>query len=105
MLGTPDVLLILGLALVIFGPKKLGKAVREFRNASEDLKGNFQEEARELSTLKRTIMGEINHPTGQEITPPEVAVKAEVASGHTTSGIGDAKKEQPPEGGMQDASH
>ena len=42
-MGMPELLLILLVALVIFGPKKLpelgatlGKAIREFRKASEE---------------------------------------------------------------------
>lgn len=43
-LGIPELLLILALALIVFGPGKLpdvgkavGKSLKEFRNASRDL--------------------------------------------------------------------
>jgi len=55
-IGTQEVLFIFILALVLFGPRKLpeigrtiGKAVREFRRASSELKATFD---RELSNLE-----------------------------------------------------
>ncbi len=48
-IGMPELLLILGLALIVLGPKKLpelaktlGKGLAEFRRATEDLKDEFR---------------------------------------------------------------
>jgi sec-independent protein translocase protein TatA len=56
-LGVPEMAVIFLLALVLFGPKKLpelgrtiGKAMTEFRRASNDLKATFE---REMHTLER----------------------------------------------------
>ena len=56
-LGMPEMIFIFVLALLIFGPKKLpelgktlGKAMTEFRRASNDLKSTFD---REMSNLER----------------------------------------------------
>jgi sec-independent protein translocase protein TatA len=56
-LGVPEMAVIFILALVLFGPKKLpelgrtiGKAMTEFRRASNDLKATFE---REMQTLER----------------------------------------------------
>ncbi len=45
-IGVPELIVILVLALVVFGPGKLpdvgkaiGKSIREFRNASNEVKG------------------------------------------------------------------
>jgi len=52
-LGFPELLLIFGVALLIFGPKKMpeigrsvGKALGEFRRATNDLKSTLEEEVR-----------------------------------------------------------
>jgi TatA/E family protein of Tat protein translocase len=56
-LGMQEMIVIFMLALVLFGPKKLpelgrtiGKAITEFRRASNDLKSTFE---REMQTLER----------------------------------------------------
>jgi TatA/E family protein of Tat protein translocase len=56
-LGVPEMAVIFILALVLFGPSKLpelgrtiGKAMTEFRRASNDLKATFE---REMQTLER----------------------------------------------------
>lgn len=56
-LGVPEIAIIFILALVLFGPKKLpelgrtiGKAMTEFRRASNDLKSTFD---REMQNLER----------------------------------------------------
>lgn len=50
-LGVPEILFILALALLVFGPKRLpemgrtlGRALGEFRKASNDLKRSFDAE-------------------------------------------------------------
>ena len=49
-IGMPELLLILGLALIVLGPKKLpelakalGKGLAEFRRATDDLKNEFRQ--------------------------------------------------------------
>ncbi|MBE3587606.1 MAG: twin-arginine translocase TatA/TatE family subunit [Thermoanaerobacteraceae bacterium] len=56
--GVPELILILALALIIFGPGKLpdvgraiGKSIREFKKASTEIKENV-EEALETKTGK-----------------------------------------------------
>jgi sec-independent protein translocase protein TatA len=56
-LGIQEMIVIFVIALVLFGPKKLpelgrtiGKAITEFRRASNDLKASFE---REMHTLER----------------------------------------------------
>ena len=52
-IGLPELIVIMGLALLIFGPRKLpeigrtiGKAVREFKKSTEDIKEKFEEQIR-----------------------------------------------------------
>lgn len=52
-IGLPELLVILAIALLIFGPKKLpevgrsiGRAIREFRRTSDEIKEKIEEEIR-----------------------------------------------------------
>jgi TatA/E family protein of Tat protein translocase len=52
-IGFPEMLLIMAIALLVFGPKRLpeigkslGKAIREFKRSSDELKERFEEEVR-----------------------------------------------------------
>jgi sec-independent protein translocase protein TatA len=65
-LGMPELLLILVIALIVFGPKKLpevgrslGKAMREFKRTTEEIKGKFEEQinAEEFKDLKSGLEG------------------------------------------------
>jgi len=63
-IGVPELLIIFAIALLIFGPKKLpevgksiGRALREFRKTSDEIKGKIEEEiqAEEFKDLQRDI--------------------------------------------------
>jgi len=52
-IGLPELMIILAVALLVFGPKKLpevgrsiGKALREFRKTTDEIKGKFEEQIR-----------------------------------------------------------
>jgi len=52
-IGLPEMIFIMAIALLVFGPKKLpeigrtiGKAIREFKKSTEDIKGKFEEQIR-----------------------------------------------------------
>lgn len=54
-IGLPEMALILVIALLVFGPKKLpeigrsfGKAIRGFQEASKDFENEFQKEVNQL---------------------------------------------------------
>ena len=58
-LGIPELLLIFAVILIVFGPRRipeigrtLGKALAEFRKATDDLKGTIEREVR-LEELKK----------------------------------------------------
>jgi sec-independent protein translocase protein TatA len=60
----PELLLIMVIALIVFGPKKLpevgrslGKALREFKKTTEDIKGKFEEQinAEEFKDIQNDI--------------------------------------------------
>jgi TatA/E family protein of Tat protein translocase len=77
-LGLPELLLIFIVALIVFGPKKmpeigrtLGKALGEFRKATDDLKNTIEREVR-VEELKQ-----ITHITPTVITPTESVSRTE----------------------------
>jgi sec-independent protein translocase protein TatA len=62
--GPAELILIFVIALLVFGPKKLpeigrtvGKALREFKKASEEIKGRIEEEieASEIKDIRKDI--------------------------------------------------
>ena len=64
-IGLPELLVIIVIALIVFGPNKLpelarafGKAMREFKKATEEMKESFEEETRDLKELKNTLPSE-----------------------------------------------
>jgi len=66
-IGMPELLVILGLALIILGPKKLpeiarglGRAMREFRRATNDIREQFDEETKELKDVTETMKEEVS---------------------------------------------
>ena len=67
-IGFPELLAILAIALLIFGPKKLpevgrsiGRALREFRRTSDEIKGRIEDEinAAELKDIQEELKKDI----------------------------------------------
>ena len=81
-IGMPEMLLILAVALIVIGPKKLpdlakslGRALGEFKKATSDLKESMEIES-DLRDVK-TAFNDMNTPVVEpiETTPPEAAAK------------------------------
>ena len=77
-LGVPELIVIFGLALLIFGPRKLpelgrnlGKALSEFRRASSELRVAVDEEMRELDRQASELETKEQEPgDGPQPLPP-----------------------------------
>jgi len=95
-LGFPEMIFIFFLALIIFGPKKLpeigrqiGKALNEFKRASNEFKAQIESEINnmDVETRSHEILPPARPPegavaTGAEPSPaanPEVNTKAQDA--------------------------
>lgn len=68
-LGTSELLLILVVALVIFGPRKLpqlsrslGKSLADFKRASDDFKQTWEKEVAREGAIKDALIGEAMLP-------------------------------------------
>ena len=90
-IGLPELLIIAAIALIVFGPNKLpelakalGRAMREFKKATEEVKESFEAETKDLEELKDSLTQEnllgdlteeittsIEEPTPEEPTPAE----------------------------------
>lgn len=75
-IGMPELLLILGLALIVLGPKKLpelakalGKGLAEFRRATDELKDEFRQMEREVEDSTRAAASD----EAQKEIPPQPA--------------------------------
>src|SRR5215468_4486975 len=78
MLGMPEMLLILVVALVVFGPRKLpelgkslGQAMAQFRRASEDFKRTWEQEV-EIEKVRKSdapSSGESNYGYNESYDP------------------------------------
>jgi TatA/E family protein of Tat protein translocase len=68
-LGTSELFLILVVALVLFGPRKLpqlsrslGKSLANFKRASEDFKETWEKEVARETAFKEALVGEAMLP-------------------------------------------
>jgi Tat protein translocase TatB subunit len=89
-LGGPEVILILVVALIVFGPRRLpeigksmGKMLAEFRKASNDFKRTIDEEleAEKTRESQAAAAPPETPAAATEVTPTEVAPAAADASG------------------------
>jgi TatA/E family protein of Tat protein translocase len=84
-IGMPEFILIAVVALIVFGPKKLpelaksmGRAVREFRKATTELKETMQVDS-ELSEVKKAftdLHSEVNTAVRKEAEAPAAPAPA-----------------------------
>src|SRR2546427_8283686 len=88
-LGFPEIIMIFIIALLVFGPKKLpelgkslGKGLREFKKATEELKSNWDEQLKDVkksvSEVKDTVHGatrDLENKIKAEINPATESAK------------------------------
>ena len=93
-IGFPELLLIMALALIVLGPKRLpdlaralGRGLSEFKRATDELKQTFDEETRTHdfkrppgSHGKLTPPGAMHDPYPEEANPVETSSDADSSS-------------------------
>ncbi|HTI43561.1 MAG TPA: TatA/E family twin arginine-targeting protein translocase [Vicinamibacterales bacterium] len=89
-IGMPELIIILVIALIIFGPRKLpelgrslGRSINEFKKASNELRSTLEEEIRVEEVKERTQA--TASATPPSATPPPVE---ETVSRTTTTASG-----------------
>ena len=92
-LGVNEILILLVVALLLFGPRKLpelgrmvGRGMAEFRKASNDLKNTIEQEVRSYENV-------IAPPSATPPTPPATPTPPAVASGEPSPS---GPKDKPP---------
>ncbi|MGK2907800.1 MAG: Sec-independent protein translocase protein TatB [Desulfuromonadales bacterium] len=117
-IGFPELLMIMALALIVLGPKRLpdlaralGRGLAEFKKASDELKQTFAEETRS-NELKRppgqpgklTPPGAMQNPYPPEANPPgsepvldRISSREETRPVKTASSEPEVKKEDAPD--------
>ena len=89
-IGLPEMALIMIVALLIFGPKKLpeigrsmGKAIRGFQEASREFENEFKHEAEQLEQTVKTTAElepkqiEAAERAGENLSSPQLSKTAE----------------------------
>ncbi len=89
-IGIPELLIIAAIALIVFGPNKLpelakafGRAMREFRKATEEVKESFEAETRDLEEIRHTLteeslladLSEKISPQGSTLEEPTLTIE------------------------------
>ncbi len=123
-IGLPELLIIVAIALIVFGPNKLpelakafGRAMREFKKATEEVKESFEAETKDLEEVRHTLTDETLladlaeqisplEPAAEETAQPEPSVTAETppleeASTQTEEEKVEEKKKEEPEGAKE----
>ena len=92
-IGMPELIIILVIALIIFGPRKLpelgrslGRSINEFKKASNELRSTLEEEIRVEETRERTTAAASATPPAA--TPPPVDATTVSRTTAPTQGTG-----------------
>jgi len=91
-IGMPELIIILVIALIIFGPRKLpelgrslGKSIGEFKKASNELRSTLEEEIRVEEQRERTADRERQTQTASATPPSATAAPADETIHRTPS--------------------
>ncbi len=102
-LGIPELLLIFVIALIVFGPKKLpdlgrsiGRAMAEFKKASEEFQESVRAEMREVEKTAdvKEEMKQIEQQVGRLDQPAAGVPEGQPAQTETSTAAGTAAGEE-----------
>lgn len=86
-LGFQEILVIFIIALLVFGPKKLpelgkslGKGIREFKRATDDLKSSWEDQMREVENPIKEAASDLK----KDLEDTDRDMKAEFYSSHSS---------------------
>jgi TatA/E family protein of Tat protein translocase len=102
-IGPMELMLIFVIALLVFGPKKLpeigrsvGKAIREFKKTTDEIKGRIEEEidASEIKDIRKDIQSGVDDlkTSMKGLTSGVTDIKNEIQKDIETHEIGEGPK-------------
>jgi sec-independent protein translocase protein TatA len=101
-IGMPEMIAIFVIALLLFGPKKLpelgrtlGKAITEFRRASNELKATFESHLSELEKENQSIKESLSPYTAPDYSSYSYDNEYQYDSDHQLSGSTESSASQP----------
>jgi TatA/E family protein of Tat protein translocase len=109
-IGLPELIMIFVIALLLFGPKQLpnlgrtlGRALAEFKRASNDLQRTLEEEVRaeELRSVGQEVAEATRLP--QVLSPAEQEVVSAAQPPTAAGGQGSQEEKGPEEGSHENA--
>ncbi|HYR93736.1 MAG TPA: TatA/E family twin arginine-targeting protein translocase [Methylomirabilota bacterium] len=87
-IGMPELIIILVIALIIFGPRKLpelgrslGRSINEFKKASNELRSTLEEEIRVEDQRERTTAAASATPPAATPPPVDATVSRSTTTG------------------------
>ena len=106
-LGFPEIIMIFIIALLVFGPKKLpelgkslGKGLREFKKATDELKSNWDEQLKEVeksvNEVKDTVHSatrDIENKIKADVYSPEAVTPQTTSAATPSTAAEETKKE------------
>jgi sec-independent protein translocase protein TatA len=103
-IGLPEMALILVLALLVFGPKKLpeigrsmGKAIKGFQDASREFEEEFKKETEQIEkTVKSPMKASLEPDPPKALSPQPAAESAEGNEVHAESALSSAEEPHSP---------
>lgn len=101
-IGLPEMALILVLALLVFGPKKLpeigrsmGKAIKGFQDASREFEEEFKREADQINkSVSEPMKASLEEPEPKALSPqPKSEAEAETADTEESKAVSESVEE------------
>ncbi len=98
-IGLPEMAVIMVLALLVFGPKKLpeigrslGKAIKGFQDASKEFEAEFKREAEQIEQIVKAPMEATLEPPSQPTLSPAAETPSSESSDVTAMAEPEAKE-------------
>ena len=99
-LGMPEILLILAIALIVIGPKKLpelaktlGRAMGEFKRSAQDFKDSLDVDTT-LTDVTPKVKAELKEVIEESTTDPTAKAEVETKPGETVEKTSPTKTEE-----------